>query len=66
MLKEMFDDYVEDTNNIYESCVRPDGTMNEEDYEYWHRRVNIQETVAREYQLQHKWPATLWCSGLIA
>ena len=52
MLKEMHEDYVEDTYNIYESCVRPDGTMGEEDYEYWYRRVKIQETVAK-WLLEH-------------
>ena len=51
MLKEMYDDYVQDTHIFYECCVSPNGKMNREDYEYWHRRVNIQETVAKEYQL---------------
>lgn len=52
MLKEMYDDYVQDTHSFYECCVNPSGSMDEEDYEYWHRRVKIQESVAK-WMLEH-------------
>jgi hypothetical protein len=51
MLKEMYDDYVEDTRSFYECSVMPDGTMDEDDYEYWRRRVEIQTFVYEKYAL---------------
>ncbi len=45
MIEEMYKDYLADTLSFYECCVYPDGSMLEEDREYYERRVLIQTSV---------------------
>ena len=53
MIKEMYEDYVEETQNFYENCVDGHGQMYREDEEIYERRLLIQESVA-EWLLEHR------------